>query len=87
MIRHRCRQIIRILKVPADLVNHKRVRPRSHISPAAADFQVSRVARERNMNENEVRKLVAQFTQGRELGFLGEPRVNVLLLNLALDKN
>ena len=56
-----------------------------HISPAAAEFQVPRVARERGMNEDELRQIVAAHTEGRQFGFLGEPRVNVLELNLDLD--
>ena len=56
-----------------------------HISPAAAEFQVPRVARERGMNEDELREIVAVHTEGRQFGFLGEPRVNVLDLNLDLD--
>jgi K+-transporting ATPase ATPase C chain len=56
-----------------------------HISPAAAEFQISRVARERAMSEGDVRALVARHTEGRQFRFLGEPRVNVLELNLELD--
>ncbi len=55
------------------------------ISPAAADFQISRVARERHVSEDEIRSLVAKHALGRQLGVLGEPRINVLELNLDLD--
>jgi len=57
-----------------------------HISPAAAEYQAERVARARNLPPSKVRELVAQHTEGRQLAFLGEPRVNVLELNLAIDK-
>jgi K+-transporting ATPase ATPase C chain len=57
-----------------------------HISPAYADQQVSRVARERGLSVEQVRELVDEHTHGRTMGFLGEPRVNVLELNLALDQ-
>jgi K+-transporting ATPase ATPase C chain len=56
-----------------------------HISPAAAHYQIARVAKARNMPEEKLKELVARHTEGRQLGILGEPRVNVLQLNLALD--
>jgi K+-transporting ATPase ATPase C chain len=71
--------------VPVDLVTASGSGLDPHISPAAAEYQVARVARERNMSANDIRRLVAEATDGRTLGILGEPRVNVLELNLLLD--
>ena len=72
--------------VPVDLVTTSASGLDPDITPAAAEFQVERIARERGVSADQIRQVIQKYTLGRQLGFLGEPRVNVLEVNLALDE-
>jgi K+-transporting ATPase ATPase C chain len=72
--------------IPADLLTASGSGLDPHISPASAEAQVDRIAKARAASVDQIRSLIASHTEGRDLGFLGEPRVNVLLLNLDLDR-
>lgn len=72
--------------IPVDLVTTSASGLDPDITPAAAEFQVERIAREREVSPEKVREVIQKYTSGRQLGFLGEPRVNVLEVNLALDR-
>jgi len=74
------------MSIPVDLVTYSASGLDPHISRAAALYQVPRVARQRRISEAELQEMVNRFTEGRQFGFLGEPRVNVLRLNLSLDE-